>query len=79
MLQTEGVETVQVYVRKGFEDERFLTFRFPDWLSQGEVLDKGWAVDGNQVLVCTTKTDLQTVERQMVDWFRQKGYGITFC
>jgi hypothetical protein len=79
VLQT-GIETVSVYVRKGLEDdERYLTFRFPEWLSQGEVLDKGWAVDGNQVLVCTTKAELQTVERDMVDWFRQKGFGITFC
>jgi len=77
----EGLDVpVSVYVRKGIEnDERYMTFRFPDWLSQGEVLDMGWAVDGNQVLVFAYKADLQTVQRKIVEWFRQKGFGITFC
>lgn len=78
---TEGIEPpVQVYVRKGLEDdERYLSFRFPDWLSQGEVLDKGWAIDGNQVLFSVSKRELLTAERELVEWFRQKGHGITFC
>lgn len=80
MISTEGIETVQVYVRKGLEaDERYMTFRTPDWLSQGEVLDNEWAIDGNQVLIFAYKADLQKAERNLVQWFRQKGYGITFC
>lgn len=77
----EGLEPpVQVYVRKGVEDdERYITFRFPEWLSQGEVLDKGWAIDGNQVLFSVSKRNLLNAERELVEWFRQKGHGITFC
>jgi len=76
----EGIEPpVEVYVRKGVDDdERYLAFRFPDWLSQGEVLDKGWAIDGNQVLFSVSKRELLTAEKLLVEWFRQKGHGITF-
>lgn len=81
VVMTEGLEApVQVYVRKGLDnDERYLSFIVPDWLSQGEVLDKGWAIDGNQVLFAVSKKELLAAERDLVDWFRQKGHGITFC
>lgn len=78
----DGIEPpIKIYVRKGADDEeRYLTFRIPDWLSQGEVLDQGWAIDGNQVLVAVGKRDLLSTERKLVEWFRQKGqHGITFC
>lgn len=77
----EGLEPpVQVYVRKGIDDDqRYLSFRIPEWLSQGEALDKGYGIDGNQVLVSVHKKDLLTAERELVEWFRQKGHGITFC
>jgi hypothetical protein len=80
-VMTEGLEApVKVYVRKGLDnDDRFLSFIVPEWLSQGEVLDKGWAIDGNQVLFAVSKKELLAAERDLVDWFRQKGHGITFC
>ena len=76
----EGIEPpVQVFVRKGvLDDERYLSFKFPDWLSQGEVLDNGWAIDGNAVLLLVSKNDLLTAERKLVEWFQKKGHGITF-
>lgn len=78
---TEGIEQpVQVYVRRGLDaDERYIAFQIPDWLNQGEILDKGWAIDGNQVLFAVSKRELLEAERQLVEWFRQKGHGITFC
>lgn len=78
---TEGIEQpVQVYVRRGLDnDERYISFVMPDWLNQGEVLDRGWAIDGNQVLFAVSKRELLAAERQLVDWFREKGHGITFC
>ncbi len=81
-VTTEGIEQpVEVYVRRGSsnKEERYITFCIPEWLSQGEVLDKGWAIDGNQVLFTVAKGNLLSAERELVEWFRQKGHGITFC
>src|ERR671937_1732471 len=44
-------ETVTVYVRKGSTDEeRRLAFAVPERMDQGELLERGIAIDGDQAL-----------------------------
>lgn len=80
--QVEGIEEpVAVYVRRAGADgdARSIAFVIPEWLSQGEVLDRDWAIDGNQAMFVVDKTELLRAEKALVEWFRQKGHGITFC
>jgi hypothetical protein len=79
-VQTEGIETVKVYIRKGVDKgQRSISFIIPDWLSQGEILDRGWAIDGNSVLISVPIELLAGREQELIDLFRQKEAGITFC
>lgn len=51
--------TITVYVRRCGQrrDEcRQLTFELPDGLPQSELLDWGWAIDGNQAIKQVTDT-----------------------
>jgi len=77
---TGETDSVTVYVRKGFEKhERTLTFIPPAEFSQLELMDDGWAIDGNQMLRSVPINQLNRTQRQMIDSFRQKGFEIQFC
>ena len=74
------IDSIQVYVRKGLDkSERLLSFIPPGEFSQKELVDTGWAIDGNQALRSIGVKELFSVERELVDSFRQKGYEIQFC
>ncbi len=48
-------ETITVYIRKGAHDrERLFSFMRPDSIPTTEVMEKGLAIDGNQVLFAVT-------------------------
>ena len=71
---------VRVYVRKGTErGERWITFPIPDDISHSELMQNGWAIDGNQAILSVPITGLANKERQLMEWFRQKGYTTLFC
>jgi len=71
---------IQVYVRKGSErNERILSFIPPEEFTQTELMDAGWAMDGNQALRSITVSQLHSAETQLSDSFRQKGYSTIFC
>jgi len=77
---TGETDSVTVYVRKGVEKhERLVTFIPPTVFSQLELMDDGWAIDGNQMLRSVPINQLNRVQRQMIDSFRQKGFEIQFC
>ena len=73
-------DSITVYVRKGLEKhERIVSFTPPTEFSQLELMDAGWAIDGNQALRSITVGQLHKVESEMTDSFRQKGYSTFFC
>ena len=71
---------IKVYVRKGAEkSERTLSFIIPTSITQEELMDDEWGIDGNQAIGVVPVGKLVERQRQMMDWFRQKGYNILFC
>jgi hypothetical protein len=51
--------SLAIYVRKGAsDDERWLSFRIPEGVDQVELLEAGFAIDGNQAVVSVSQTDL---------------------
>lgn len=49
--------SLAIYVRKGTSDsERWLSFRIPEGMDQFELLEAGFAVDGNQAVVSISQT-----------------------
>jgi hypothetical protein len=76
----EATDSIKVYVRKGVEkSERLITFVPPAEFSQLELIDDGWAIDGNQALQTVPINRLKHTESKLVEWFRQKGYTTFFC
>jgi hypothetical protein len=86
-------ETVVVYVRlcgDGRSDEcRELSFQIPDGISQIELLEEGWAIDGNSATssVVDYEEDGQYVplsrvlrmrQLNLVKWFKKRGYEVEF-
>lgn len=73
-------KTITVYVRKGTEkSERILSFIPPVEFTQTDLMDAGWAMDGNQALRSISISQLHSTEVQLSDSFRQKGYATIFC
>lgn len=74
------IDSITVYVRKGPDKhERILSFIPPSEFTQTELMESGWALDGNQALRSINISQLHSVESQMADSFRQKGYSTLFC
>jgi hypothetical protein len=73
-------DSITVYVRRGIEkSERIISFVPPAEFTQDELMEDGWALDGNQVLRSITISQLHITETKMADSFRQKGYKTIFC
>lgn len=72
--------SITVYVRKGTDkSERIISFIPPTEFTQTDLMEAGWALDGNQVLRSINISQLHSIESQMCDSFRQKGYSTFFC
>lgn len=85
---------VELYVRLGSnrdEGERELSFQIPEGLSQKDLLDHGFAVDGNSALMGITSYEdpdggrtvsmaaaLHEVQEDVMRWLTAKGYDVVF-
>ena len=84
---------VAVYVREGeSEDVRTLSFRPPEGISQTELLDRGYAIDGNSAVYRVSATpdggpnneatalmaNLLFAERDLVAWLGGLGHKVEF-
>ena len=73
-------DSIRVYVRKGSEkNERVISFIPPAEFTHNELLEDGWAIDGNQALRSILVGQLHSVEMEMQQTFRQKGFITLFC
>ena len=82
-------KTIDVYIRlckENREDCREITFRIPDGISQEEVLDRGYAIDGNEALRQVPDSDtapalaeaLRDEQYGLRAWLGEYGYEVTF-
>jgi hypothetical protein len=76
---------VKVYVRLGDnEAERRLTFALPAEVNQIDVLEMGFALDGNQCVAivtgeCSPVEALLEMQRRLVSFFKERGYDTQFA
>jgi hypothetical protein len=57
-VQESANPIVKIYVRKGVhDDQRLVSFRVPDGLDSMELLDLGYALDGNQAIFTVSSED----------------------
>jgi len=86
-------DTVTVFVRlcgEGQKECRELSFRIPEGISQAELLDEGYAIDGHSATYAVTpyhQNDDEYVpladallfaQRRLVTWLDNRGYGVIF-
>lgn len=81
--------TVLVYVRLCGDDAsrecREISFKIPDKLSQKDLLEEGFAIDGNSAMKAVTPYDdfqlsdvLHNSQLDLVKWLGQRGYAVEF-
>jgi hypothetical protein len=93
MVATDRKQQIDVYVRLDESEKgRELSFRIPDDITQKEILDSGYAIDGNQVLigvsayveqgtgrVVTLAEALRDLQQELVEWLGTTwGYTVVF-
>ncbi len=92
--EAQEVEVVRVYVRlckdeigNHRENCRELRFRVPDGISQRELLDAGFAIDGNSATKgivwdghtrLTISDELRAEQVRLVAWLAERGYEAEF-
>jgi len=81
---------VDVYVRlDASETGREVSFRIPDDIPQHELLDKGYAIDGNSALTgvsaygtgedfVSLADALREQQQSLRTWLDEKGYTVVF-
>ena len=76
---------VAVYVRLSGTDGREVSFRIPESISQRELLDEGFAIDGTSASQTVYASDefslsdmLRDRELELIAWFSEKGYEVEF-
>ena len=81
------METIQVYVRLGTnENERTLTFRRPLDISDDEILDFGYAIDGRDIMASVEPTadgtslaeNLANIQKEIRDWMKKHDHEVEF-
>ena len=86
-MSAASKSTIQVYVRKGEDDERLLSFRLPDDLSSRDVIEHGFALDGNTAIRSVPRTAasggsfaerLFAAQQDVVHWLEGLGYTCEF-
>ena len=62
------VETVSVYIRLGAHDEeRLFSFKRPDSIPTAEMLEKGLAIDGDQVVFAVAPSRLGGYDHPFIE------------
>jgi len=91
MTDSQTAQTILVYVRLcgGDEDCREISFNIPEGMSQRDLLDHGFAIDGREAVktVVTVKDNynhvpvaraLREAQVALVQWLGDLGYEIEF-
>jgi hypothetical protein len=93
MMATDG-KPIRVYVRLGNGSDvpaRELSFRIPSDIDQEDLLEYGFAIDGNSAtLAVKSHTDedgefiplseaLHDAQEDLIDWFDEQGYDVVFA
>lgn len=72
---------VFVYVRKVDDDTRRINIYLDHvkaCISQAELLDYGFAIDGTQAMMRVPVVELAEREKEIVKWLASRGYEVTF-
>lgn len=56
-----------------------MTFRIPPGLSQAEVMEHGYGIDGLAALRTIPREDLDQAERDLIAWLSSYGHEVTFA
>jgi hypothetical protein len=75
-----GDMKVVVYVRKADDNQRSMSFdREVDGLpTEDEMIDMGWALDGNQVLICVPASKLNEAQRDLRSVLQEEGHEVSW-
>jgi len=78
-------KVVTVYIRRGEAKERLVSFRPPEEIPQAEMIERGYAFDGQSVVKSVSPTTERTLavalleeQRELIAWLGQYGYTVEF-